>query len=407
MLKRTQVCAGLLALGLVPAALFAQTNPEPEPEPENPTQSAPAASSSSSSTTASTDTGWGKAGYNKGFSFASADKQFTLKIGSRIQARYTQTDPEVGDEVGSFRIRRMKTSFEGLAFGDWKYKIQANWVGSNVVSGVTQSSSGAVTQTRFRGAILEDAQVEFIRNPLAVPWIGQGKAFFGRQQLISSGRQQFVDRSIVDDRFAANRHQGIGLTGAPESKTWEYNLGVYNGNGINQETNDNDSFLYVGRAVWTPFGEVKLEESALDYTASPRLAIGVSGFKNTTGNTPANERDITRLNAEFVFRIQGLSLTGEYYTEENDPVVGASLDTDGYYAQVGYLFPNQKFEVAGRYAVISPDTAASTDQTEQRLALSYYFSKHDYKLQADYGTIENDATRAEDGELRVQLQLAF
>ena len=402
MLKRTHVCAGLVALGLVPAALFAQT----AQEPENPTQSAPSASSSSSSTTSSTDTGWGKAGYNKGFSFASADKQFTLKIGSRIQARYTQTDPEVGDEVGSFRIRRMKTTFEGIAFGDWKYKIQANWVGSNVVSGVTQSSSGTVTQTRFRGPILEDAQLEYIRNPLAVPWIGQGKAFFGRQQLTSSGRQQFVDRSIVDDRFSANRHQGIGLTGAPESKTWEYNLGVYNGNGLNQEFNDNDSFLYVGRAVWTPFGEVKLEESALDYTASPRLAIGGSGYLNTTG-TGAGERDITRLNAEFVFKIQGLSVAGEYYTEENEPLTGASLDTDGYYAQVGYLFPNQKFEVAGRYAVISPDTVSSTDTTEQRLALSYYFAKHDYKLQADYGGIENDATGAEDNELRVQLQLAF
>lgn len=401
MLKRMYVCAGLAAcLSLAPAvsAVSAQT-PEPQPEPQNPTQSAPSASSE-------TDSGWGKAGYNKGFSFASADKQFTLKIGSRIQVRYTHADPEVGDDVGSFRIRRMKTSFEGIAFGDWKYKIQANWVGSNVVSGITQSGT-SVTQTRFRGPVLEDAQIEYIRNPLAVPWIGQGKSFFGRQQLISSGRQQFVDRSIVDDAFAGMRQQGLGLTGAPESKVFEYNLGVYNGNGLNAETNDNDEFMYVGRLVWTPFGEYKLEESSLDYPGTPRLALGVSGFQNTTG-TGTGEREITRLNAELAFKVQGLNMTGEYYTEETDAVTGADpVDRDAFYYQLGYLFPNRKFEIAGRYAVISPDTVADTDQIETRVGLSYYLVGHDYKVQADYGRIENEATDREDKELRLQIQLAF
>jgi len=404
MLKRIHLYAGLAAcLGLAPAVLPAQQ----AQEPQNPTMSEPSVSSAPAAAPEKKDDGWGKAGYSKGFSFASADKQFTLKIGNRIQGRFTMTDPEVGDEVGSFRIRRMKTSFEGLAFGDWKYKVQANWVGGNEVTSVTQAPNGTVTSTRSRGPVLEDAQVEYIRNPLAVPWIGQGKAFFGRQQLISSGRQQFVDRSIVDDAFAANRHQGVGLTGSPEAKTFEYNLGVYNGNGINQEVNDNDSFLYVGRLVWTPFGEYKLEESALDYPATPRLALGVSGFQNTTG-TGTGEREITRLNGEFAFKVKGLNMTGEYYTEETDAVTGVNpVDRDAFYYQIGYLFPNQKFELAGRYAVISPDTAASTDTIETRFAVSYYLGKHDYKIQGDYGQIETEVNDRQDKELRIQLQLAF
>jgi phosphate-selective porin OprO and OprP len=401
MLNKILVCAGLAGCLAVSPAVFAaeaadqqSDQPSASAEPVNP----PAPETK--------DDGWGKAGYNKGFSFASADKQFTLKIGNRIQARYTLTDPEVGDGVGSFRIRRMKTSFEGIAFGDWKYKVQANWVGGTVVNAVSQSSSGTVSSTRSNGPVLEDAQIEYLRNPLAVPWIGQGKAFFGRQQLISSGRQQFVDRSIVDGRFSAGRDQGIGLTGATEAKTFEYNLGVYNGNGINQSTNDNEDYLTVGRVVWTPFGEYKLEESSLDYPASPRLALGVSGYQNTVG-TGSGERDITRLNGEFAFKVNGLSMAGEYYTEEAQPLTGPSLDTDGFYYQIGYLFPS-RFEIAGRYAVISPDVAADSDQIETRLGLSYYFSKtHDYKLQADYGQIEDEARNTEDKEARVQLQLAF
>ena len=52
----------------------------------------------------------------------------------------------------------------------------------------------------------------------------------------------------------------IGLIGANEGKTWEYNLGVYNGNGLNNTANDNKDYMMIGRFVWTPFGEYKLED---------------------------------------------------------------------------------------------------------------------------------------------------
>jgi len=402
MLNKIFVCAGLVGcLAVSPGVLTAQAADQ---QPDQPSASAPPVNAPASE---KKDETAGKLSYNKGFSFVSADRQFTLKITNRLQSRYTLTDPEVGDSVGSFRIRRLKTSFEGMAFGDWKYKVQVNWVGGTVVNAVSQSSSGAVSTTRSNSPILEDAQVEYMRNPLAVPWIGQGKAFFGRQELTSSGRQQFVDRSIVNNRFTASRDQGVGLTGSTEAKTFEYNVGVYNGNGINQSTNDNEDYLTVARVVWTPFGEYKLEESSLDYPASPRLALGVSGYQNTVG-ADTSERDITRLNGEFAFKVNGLNMVGEYYTEESEPLTGPSLDTDGFYYQLGYLFPNRIFEIAGRYAVISPDVAVDSDQIETRLGLNAYFSKsHEYKLQADYGQVEDELRNTKDKEARLQLQLWF
>lgn len=403
MLKKISVCAGLVGCLAVSPAVFGDQDPQ-QPEPDQPSASAAPVNPPAPTTG---DQSTGKLSYNKGFSFVSADRQFTLKIINRIQARYTLTDPEVGDGTGSFRVRRLKTSLEGMAFGDWRYKVQVNWVGGTVVNNVAQSGSGTVSQTRSQGTILEDASLEYMKNPLAIPWIGQGKAFFGRQELTSSGRQQFVDRSITSARFAPGRDQGIGLTGSPEAKTFEYNLGVYNGNGINQSTNDNEDYMTVGRLVWTPFGEYRLEESSLDYPASPRLALGVSGLQNTVG-TGTGERDITRLGGEFAFKVRGLNMVGEYYTEESEPVTGNPVDTDGFYYQLGYLFPNQKLELAGRYAVVSPDVAVDSDQIETRLGLSYYFSRtHEYKLQADYGQIEDELRGVEDNEARLQLQLWF
>ncbi len=43
-------------------------------------------------------------------------KTFKLDLSNRVQIRFTQEMPEVGDDVGSFRIRRAKTKFEGWAY---------------------------------------------------------------------------------------------------------------------------------------------------------------------------------------------------------------------------------------------------------------------------------------------------
>ena len=335
-------------------------------------------------------------------------KTGTVQISNRVQGLFTQVDPAVGDSVGSFRIRRMKTTIEGSAYeGIWKFKLQANWTGGDVVSNVTQSGT-TVSQSRFRGPILEDAVVYWARYPMATVFVGQEKAYFGRQELISSGRQQFADRSIASGRFAASRQIGTGLFGSNAGKTFEYNAGIYNGNGINQATNDNQDFLKVGRLVWTPFGEYKLEESAHDYPATPKLFLGGSVFQNTTG-AGTTKTDVDRFGVEAGFKLHGFNAIGEYYTEESQRVNAAQVDTDGYYAQVGYLVPNKKLEVAGRLSEILPDTLADTDQTETGAAVSWYFDKHNHKLQADYRQIETQSpgSSVTNDEFRLQYQLIF
>jgi hypothetical protein len=310
-------------------------------------------------------------------------KDAKIDIGSRVQVRFTQQEPEQGDSKGSFRVRRAKFAISGTIYEDWKFKTQAVW------------SGGSTT--------LEDAYIEYTKNPLATVWLGQGKAWFGRQELTSSGSQQFVDRSITSDRFAAGRDQGLSLVGKTKDKTFEYGVGIYNGNGRNASSNDDDDFLKVARVVWTPFGEYKLEESALDYPSSPKLALGAAVLDNTDGTD-----DVSRFGVEAAFKVQGFNAVAEYYSETLEPLAGPDVDTDGFYVQLGYLFPNKQFEVAGRYAVVSPDVVGpSADETETGVAFSYYMKKHGQKLQADYRQIEDDASGLTDDELRLQFQIVF
>lgn len=207
---------------------------------------------------------------------AAVQPAFTMHFSSRIQLRYSYIDPLGGEPNGSFGIRRARFAVTGDAYEYFEYRLQLELPGG--------------------GPRLIDA---WVRLPLAAGaklWMGQGKAHFGRQQLTSSGRLQFVDRTIVDGRFTPGRQQGVAVTGSDGAGRFEYAAGVYNGNGINT-ANDNGRYLIVGRAVWTPLGAFSLAESALDRPSSPRLALGLAGLRNSLGNGE-DRTDIARLGTE-------------------------------------------------------------------------------------------------------------
>lgn len=314
-----------------------------------------------------------------------AQPAFTMDIGSRIQVRYSYLDRDEQDALGSFGIRRARLSLSGAAYQRFHYAVQIELPGA--------------------GARLLDANIRYHMAPMATLWFGQGKAPLGRQQLTSSGNLQMVDRAITDGRFAAGRQQGIALLGRTPGRTFEYHAGVYNGNGINA-ANDNRHYMYVGRAVFTPFGAYSPTESAHDYPATARLALGVAGLRNTLG-LDVDEVDITRLAVEAAFKIRGLNTVGEFFHERATPAVGDPLNTNGWYVQGGYLWPDRRHELAARYAAISPDTPTDTDTVEMGVGYSLYLNGHRAKFQTDLRNIDRRATGLSDLELRLQFQLTL
>jgi len=337
--------------------------------------------------TAEDDNDKWKVKWNHGTSVESPDGNFKLKLSNGIQFRYTHEDPETGTSKGSFRIRRYKLKLAGSALEDVKFQFQVNFAGDPEI---------------------EDAWLQYTKNHWIQPRVGQMKVAFGRQNLTSSGKQQFVDRTLVVGEFEARRDQGITLIGHNKNKTFEYNVGIYNGNGINNSENDDNEFMYTARVVFTPLGEYKLEEGALDYPESSRLAIGIKTLMNNFETLTMGEDDISVYSAELAYKILGFSFVTEYAQRTDDFELTGELDIDAYYAQAGYLLPNRKLEFALRLAEVSPDTPTSTDITETGMAVSYYLNKHNYKVQADFRQIKFDEDPTLDNvEARVQLQLVF
>jgi len=118
------------------------------------------------------------------------------------------------------------------------------------------------------------------------------------------------------------------------------------------------------------------------------------------------ESDDRIVGIEAAFKRKGFSVQGELFELELDPDGGPTEETSAHYVQAGYLFPNKKVEIAGRYSVISPDVSGPSEEIEEKgLAFSYYFNKHNYKIQTDLRRItdEGDPTNDTD-EIRVQAQ---
>ena len=173
--------------------------------------------------------------------------------------------------------------------------------------------------------------------------------------------------------------------------------------------------MYVGRLVWTPYGEYKLEESALDYPETPKLLLGAAGLNNTLTRGQA-DTDIWRLGGEVAFKWRGFSTTGEYFYEETGNGTKDTLSR-GYYVQAGWLFPNRKFELAGRYGHVDDEllTLTISDLNRNPLAelreigacASWYFDKHTHKLQTNWVRFEDTLLDTHVDEFAMQLQLIF
>lgn len=336
-----------------------------------------------------------------GFEFATEDGKDSLAIGSRLQFRYTfdDYDRKTGkDDISSFQVKRAKIFAHGNAFTkDLTYKIQVNAAGSSVT--------------------LDD----FYGNYKLLKWLqircGQYKVPFNRQELTSSGSQQFVDRAITNEAFTLSRDQGVMLHSFLLNDYAEYAIGVFNGNGRNKSTNENNGHLFAGRIAFYPLGKFKMySESDIGHTTSPKAGIGVAGAYNA--RVPFKEgdetfiKDVTSFAADAIIKWYGVSFAGDYFITTTNVRGGEKTNSNGFNVQAGVFLIPEHLELAGRFAMVDPDVNLN-DDTEQEIAgsINYFINKHKLKLQADYAILieeqPGDDPTLKENRFRLQFQAIF
>jgi phosphate-selective porin OprO and OprP len=334
-----------------------------------------------------------------------------ITLQNRVQFRFTEELPNdklqlpgtsrPGEGKPSFKIRRAKTQLAGWAFWpELTFELQVGWAGSD---------SGAGAGTTFSG--LEDAYLAWDmahKGSLQVQG-GQFKVPFGRQELTSSERQQFVDRSVLSGEFTHGRDVGVMVGGGVSKGKLDWRVGAFNGNGRNKPTNDNTKLQWNARVTFQPFGDVGYSEGDFESKDHPLLAVAGEFESNDLSDvTNANDFNNTIYGGDVVFKYKGFSAFAEYFDRRRQPEVGPSFHSNGYHLQAGYFVVRDRFEVAFRWAAWDPtDELADNDRTELGGALSYYLRKHRLKIQGDFRRLEDQGRAETDHELRVQTQFTF
>jgi phosphate-selective porin OprO/OprP len=333
-----------------------------------------------------------------------------LNWSNRIQFRFTNEDEvrsgvppyEIGDSRNSFRIRRAKTKLDGWFYTkDLTYELQLNWAD---ISNVLEDANIQYDLTKGKKAFMVKG--------------GQFKVPFGRQELTSSGSQEFVDRALVTNEFARGRDLGVQIWGTPMVGKIDWRFGVFNGAPRSVTADNNTTTQYDARLSFQPFGDVKYSEADFESTDKPLLALEVE-YESTTlvrDTILLTEQERKTLGADVDFKYKGLFVFVQAWPWRElraiDPATGnkgPKVQSPGYLYQAGYLIgKSRKFEIAGRYGTWDPsDLVSGNDRTEVRGAVSYYFNKHNLKWQADYGQVEDKLTDTKLNEFRVQVQWIF
>jgi phosphate-selective porin OprO/OprP len=356
-----------------------------------------------------------------------------LEMSTRLQPRFTYEMPDdrltlpgtagPGDSKGSFRIRRAKFKLEG-----WFYKPSLEFEFQMNFTDVTATPASQQ---------VEDANIDWdiSKKKLFRVKLGQFKAPFGRQQLTSSGAQQFVDRAIQDARYNDARETGISLWGTLGGNNLDWRVMMSNGNSRSQTLNDNNKYLWSGRVMWQAIGNTRMDqwgsgalltEGDLGDSANGMLLAlaGQYSDNNRYGATTAVDLHNKTWAVDYTFKWKGFASVAEYAdrtTESEAPATGAitpEFNDKGFLFQASYAFkapgiPGASFwELAFRYAKLDPnDNVSGNDLEEIGGALSYYYNRHSLKVQADYRQLKNDAANAGAGstnnEFRLQTQLVF
>jgi hypothetical protein len=380
-----------------------------------------------------------KASYgSSGFRLETRDGNWQTNLQWRAQFRYSNpfgSDPrqleDFDDETtSSFEARRLRMKIGGHGFKPWlKYYFEVDLQPARDVDADPTSS----------GARVIDWRIDIAKWDWGGIRLGQWKVDLNRERVDSSGRQQFVERSIVNRVFTIDRQVGIQLRGRAfegSPADFSYFAGVFNGEGRSTR-NNNDNHLYMGRLQWNFLGrELSWRQTDVEYTEKPTGSFAIAGYTNTgpctrwsssgCGNLDGfdspivaadDQFEIEQAVQEFAFKYRGLSIQQEWHRKFiEDRVVGSDSDLTGFYFQTGYFFHHMfeaipaPLEFAARYGYVKEpnetDRTIYNEREEYTLGANWFFSGHNNKVTLDFSrlTIDDGLVNLDDSENRVRLQ---
>ncbi len=337
--------------------------------------------------------------FKKGLGFYSTDSCLAINLKFRMQniigfTTVSGEDLSVSDIEA--RVKRLRLRFDGfiknkniayyMQLGFSRY--DQDWDNSHTVN------------------VIRDAMVYYHFNKFFYIGYGQSKLPGNRQRVISSGSQQFVDRSVVNSNFTLDRDYGVFAYYSNNIGTVDINLKgtVSTGEGRVSMTTDK-GLCYTGRLEILPLGKFTdngdFFEGDLLREKTPKLSLA-GGYsyndnaRKTLGQRGVDlhqQRDLKNILFDIILKYNGWALSSEYISREtsNPFTIDANNDTVTIYSgygintQLSYVFRNN-YELAFRHAFVKPDNKTRYINPEDyfyTIAITRYVKNHLLKVQSN------------------------
>jgi phosphate-selective porin len=360
-----------------------------------------------------------------GFEFTSVDNKFQLQLAGRLQFRFAtpnDQDPLTYDDFDTatrniFKINRARLKVGGYAYQPWlQYYFEYELGASRLL----------------------DFRVMVEKWPWLNFKVGQWKSEYSRERIISSGKQQMMERSIINRPFTLDRQQGVSVYGrlhGPGIADLNYNLMLLTGSGLGTSDNDDKHLLYVGRLQWNILGEgAGMSGSDLEYHEEPAASLAWAGATNTSQFTRFSSQGggslvgyeqgipgqftIDQYLLESAFKYRSFSWHSEFHNKQiSDNVRFTTTKMLGWFGQGGIILNQHSLEegqplieVAARYAHFRPNlNIPMNSEDEYSLAVNCFFNGHLNKLTADMTLFdfENRSVNREASGWRFRIQYDF
>jgi len=359
------------------------------------------------------ESGWNYGG--RGLEWADTESGSYLWLGLRAQLRYDSDD-------NPFRLPEDFDDPENAESGvnRSRYKI-----GARLRRDATFYHEYDLSDSRVL-----DLRATWVSKPELNVRLGQWKSDYNRERIDSSGKQQFVERSISTYWFTIDRQWGTMASG----RLWEgdrgdssYWAGVLAGNG-RSSSDDGGRPMVMGRWQWNYTGNLlPFSQSALKRYEEPHGSLAFGAVSNDSaytrfssdggGQLPGYEKGqdnqyrVYQAMQEWAWQQGGLSFQQELHWKSiEDRVNGPTRNMVGGYAQVGW-FPSQLWhfipsavEVALRGAYINSDSRENLTNDEYTVAINWFIHGHRNKLTADASYLSTDDDNGHEDDLRFRLQ---
>ena len=313
-------------------------------------------------------------------------------------------------ESNSFNLRMVRLSLDGRIFGDFAYKLQGQINGNTSTLGDSPRLVDAYVEWQ-KLPFLKIKAGQFKRpftfeNPMNP--IDQGFMGYGQNIMKLAGFNDRVGEHSSNGRDIGVQLQGDLLKTKAGRPLLHYQIGVFNGQGINTKDVDNQKDVIGGLWVMPVEG---LRIGAFGWTGS-YARKGDDGVKSLAKRRYAISGEYVV--DDWTFRSEYIHSTGLGFrtvynqssdTKKDDVNYAAGDKADGFYALAIAPVIKKKLHVKARYDTYRPRAEWGTSKTYYEVGVDYIFVKN-LQINLEYAFV-NDRSLAHHNYSMIDTQVSF